>query len=289
MKNDANTEAVPATHDPVKDYYQGWNQPLFDMIPATCKRVLEIGCASGRMGEAVKKRNQGVHYVGIELVEASAKIAEGRLDRVYVADVESFDWSVMAGKTFDCIVLGDVLEHLLEPGRIISEAARYLSPSGCVICCLPNVCHWSIISGLMKGRWDYADCGLLDRTHLRFFTPDTFKELLKTCGLAVSHEERLHTREKVPQEVFPLAEKMEMEVPAFVDRITTYQFLYRAEKAPVSGSVPVAVIIPVFNKVELTRACLESIAKHYPEGAAPEVLVFDNEIGRASCRERVEG
>jgi len=290
MMPDSETSSSKSPFQSAPDYYQVWNQALFDLIPAHCKSVLEIGCASGRLGEAVKQRNGGVFYVGVEVVEAAAEIAKNRLDEVHVANVESFDWSRLDGRRFDCIVFGDVLEHLIDPKKTLQAAARFLGQKGSVVCCLPNVGHWSIITGLIEGRWDYADSGLLDRTHLRFFTLSTFRELLESSGFAVVQEERLRAGAQVPEEIVPFLRKMNVDVPGFVDRVTTFQFLFRAESAPAdlpaypsswnpggrTASQSVAVIIPVFNKMELTRDCLASIAKYYPEAVAPEVIVFDN-------------
>lgn len=291
-----NSEAKPSGDAKSPDYYQVWNQALFDLVPADRKRILEVGCASGRLGEAIKKRNGTVHYVGIELIPQAAAIAKERLDEVHVENVERFDWSRLAGKEFDCIIFGDVLEHLLDPKKVLSESARLLGRDGCIVCCLPNVSHWSIISGLIEGKWEYSDSGLLDRTHLRFFTIQSFRELLAECGFKVTQEERLRTGAPLTQEIVPFLRKLNVDVDAFVDRVTTFQFLFRAEPAarpipaPLSDAAQpaswkpaaaharesVAIIIPVFNKVELTRNCLASIQKHYSQDISPEVIVFDN-------------
>ncbi|MEO7426184.1 MAG: glycosyltransferase [Fibrobacteria bacterium] len=309
MMKDTRTEASAAGEKKSADYYQVWNQVLFDLIPTDCKRVLEVGCASGRLGEAVKQRNGGAYYVGIEVIAPAGEIAKSRLDEVHIANVEAFDWSRLGSQSFDCIVFGDVLEHLLDPKQTILSAARLLSPGGCVVCCLPNVGHWSIISGLIEGKWDYADSGLLDRTHLRFFTISTFRALLEECGFAVEKEERLRNSAQLSDDIVPFLQKMGVDMKDFIDRVTTFQFLFRSRLAKTAAARPrddswsralqpvppmpfplggdggrtaplpshsVAIIIPVFNKMELTRDCLASIARHYPQDVSPEVIVFDN-------------
>lgn len=269
------------------DYYQVWNQALFDLVPSDCRRVLEVGCASGRLGEAVKKRNGNVFYVGIEVIAPAAEIAKGKLDEVHVANVETFDWALLAGRTFDCIIFGDVLEHLLDPKQTVRSAKGLLAEGGSIVTCLPNVGHWSIISGLIEGKWEYTDSGLLDRTHLRFFTISGFRDLLQECGLQVEREERLRNSAQLSDDIVPFLRKMNVDVQDFVDRVTTFQFLFRshaAVRAPEDSWKPatapsaqtVAIIIPVFNKVELTRDCLASIAKTYSDRISPEVIVFDN-------------
>ena len=285
-----NTGARLPESESAPDYYQVWNQKLFDLVPTDCKRVLEVGCASGRLGEAVKKRNGGIHYVGIEVVEAAAKIARERLDEVYLENAEGFDWSRFDGQAFDCIIFGDVLEHLVDPKATFQNAARYLAREGSIVCCIPHVGHWSIISGLLEGKWEYSDSGLLDRTHLRFFTIASFREMLATCGFRSVQEDRYRTGVQLHPDIIPFLQRLNVEVQDFLDRVSTFQLLVRAQRTPISPSAQpvswkpagqtrkhkVAIIIPVYNKVDLTRDCLASIAKQYPSDFEPDVIVIDN-------------
>jgi 2-polyprenyl-3-methyl-5-hydroxy-6-metoxy-1,4-benzoquinol methylase len=212
------------------DYYAGVNPLLLQMIPTDCRRILEVGCAMGMLGAAIKLRNYGSYYVGIELFDDVAKHAEKVLDRVYVADVEKFDWSLLAYERFDCIIFADVLEHLLKPEVVIRAAMNLLSPNGTIVCCIPNVCHWSIISGLLKGEWEYADNGLLDRTHLRFYTQKTFEKLLEECGLVVLAEGRFVNEVDIGLAILPVLKALNMDHQTFINNATTYQFALRARK-----------------------------------------------------------
>lgn len=212
------------------DYYSGVNPLLLQMIPTDCRKILEVGCAMGMLGAAIKARNCGAYYVGIELFDDVAKHAEKLLDKVYVADVEKFDWSLLAYERFDCIVFADVLEHLLEPELILREAMNFLAPNGTIVCCLPNVCHWSIISGLLKGEWEYADNGLLDRTHLRFYTQKNFEKLLEECGLFVVAEGRFVNEVDIGPAILPVLSALKMDYQTFINNATTYQFALRARK-----------------------------------------------------------
>ena len=141
---------------------------MLALVPTTARRVLDIGCGAGRLGEALKGRQQA-EVVGVELNEAAAAQARERLDRVLVGDVEGMSLDFAPG-TFDAIVCGDILEHLREPERLLRRANELLAPEGRLVASIPNVRHHSVVCSLLQGNWTYESAGLLDRTHLRFFT-----------------------------------------------------------------------------------------------------------------------
>ena len=167
----------------MSNYYRNVNQELFSKIPPGSRRVLEIGCGSGWMGAAFKAENPDCQYFGIEIVETVAKEAEALLDGVICANIElDLTLPLKFAPQFDALVFGDVLEHLQDPWRVLRELRQYIAPGGACVACIPNVGHWSLINGLLAGRWDYADVGLLDRTHIRFFTLATAIEMFKESG-----------------------------------------------------------------------------------------------------------
>lgn len=170
----------------MSDYYRNVNLDLLNKIPTNSNCILEIGCGSGWMGEAFKAKNPSAKYFGIELFETAAEEAATRLDGVICANIE-LDLTLPSklAPLFDVVVFGDVLEHLQDPWRVLSELRKYIQPGGLCVTCIPNVAHWSLISGLLRGKWDYADAGLLDRTHLRFFTLDTAVEMFQKTGWTV--------------------------------------------------------------------------------------------------------
>jgi O-antigen biosynthesis protein len=277
---------VPADRTDPLDYYQGINPKVFQLLPPHCARILEVGCASGVLGKMYKQENPGVFYVGIERFEAAYREAVQCLDAVFLADVEIFDWSRIPGDKFDCIVFADVLEHLVDPGKVLQVATRLLAPGGCVVCCVPNVGHWSIISGLMQGKWDYADSGVLDKTHLRFFTIRTFQALLEKCGLRPVSEDRWCTPPILNDFILPLLKAMGIDANAFEDRTSTLQWVVKAQRVedtrpivkPVSRK-SVTLVVSAGGGLARTRACLASIAETYPERAAPRVMVVDDASG----------
>lgn len=273
------------------DYYEGLNTKVLDLVPLGCRRILEVGCAKGRLGAAIRSRNRCTRYVGIELFADAGREAEKRLDEVFVADVERFDWSLLAGETFDCVIFADVLEHLADPAAVLRQVVKLLAPGGSVVCCIPNVAHWSVLTGLIRGEWTYTETGVMDRTHLRFFTYSSFKALLKECGLESTVEDRWFTEIEPPESLFPFLMALKVDPRAFANRATTIQFIIRAQPIGAKLAAPpadwnaagtpvpedqdsVAVVIAAGNRTRLTRACLDSIAASGASGL--QVIVVDD-------------
>lgn len=168
-------------------YYDNVNPELLNMIPLNIGTVLEVGCGAGALGRDYKLRNQLCRYIGVELFVDAANIAKQHLDMVICDDVEKIDLHTelsSVGK-IDCLVYGDVLEHLRDPWRVLREHVVLLRDAAQVVACIPNVQHWSIMAGLLTGQWQYIDSGILDRTHLRFFTLDGIIELFAQAGLTM--------------------------------------------------------------------------------------------------------
>lgn len=150
-------------------------------IPSTVRRLLDVGCSSGAFAEQMTLR--GVEVWGIEPDPEAAGIAQGRMARVIVGQYPD---ALPSGELFDCISFNDVLEHMVEPKEALLVAKGQLSPGGMVVASIPNVRNIRVLLPLVvHGRWDYADTGLLDRSHLRFFTKATMQELFRDAGYRV--------------------------------------------------------------------------------------------------------
>ena len=144
---------------------------LRGQLSAACPpNVLEVGCGAGALGAFFKKQNESIRWDGIEFFPSAAQQAEAVLDNVTEGAVEDVDLDALAA-TYDTIVMGDVLEHLVNPWKVLKDLARILKRRGKLCVSVPNVNHWTIFATLGQGRFTYADSGLLDRTHLRFFLP----------------------------------------------------------------------------------------------------------------------
>ncbi|HET7875573.1 MAG TPA: class I SAM-dependent methyltransferase [Methylomirabilota bacterium] len=145
------------------------------------RRLLDVGAADGFLAELLTAR--GWTVTALERDPEQAARARGRCKEVVVADLEEAA-PKLAG-SFEAIVYGDILEHLSDPLRVLVAINRTLARGGVVIVSVPNVAHLWMRFNLFLGRFEYADRGILDRTHLRFFTRRSFRRLLGQAGLEV--------------------------------------------------------------------------------------------------------
>jgi methionine biosynthesis protein MetW len=166
--------------------YESERDEIVALVPARARRVLDLGCSTGWLAAALKRRGP-VEVVGIEREPAYAEEARSRCDRVIVGDVE--DVPTDLGR-FDCLVAADVLEHLVDPWSALDAYVRLLEPGCRAIVSLPNVAHWTTYAQLARGRWPRLPEGIHDATHLRWFTLRDAIELCEHAGLVVEHVER---------------------------------------------------------------------------------------------------
>lgn len=150
--------------------------------PAAC--IIEIGCGSGETGALALAQGRAGRYVGVELFEAAAARARGRLSEVIVGDAERVALP-FAPATFDALILSEVLEHLVEPGVLLARIAPLMKPGAIVFASSPNVSHWRVVRELLAGRFDLTDQGVFDRTHMRWFTPRTYAAMFEAAGFTV--------------------------------------------------------------------------------------------------------
>ena len=153
-------------------------------------RVLDVGCASGYIAARLTAR--GCRVVGFESDPESAALAERHCEQVIVGDFESPADRARVPRGNGFVLLGDVLEHLVDPWSALSFTRELLAPDGVVIVSLPNVAAWPVRFGLLAGRFEYADYGILDRTHLRFFTRASAHRLADSAGFRIEHERFVH-------------------------------------------------------------------------------------------------
>ncbi len=165
--------------DKSDEYFAHARKEILPMLPPNAGRVLELGCGSGATLGWLREIHKASYTVGIEISEAAAHAAKGRVDEIHWADFERDDIAVQ-GQKFNVILCLDVLEHMVDPWKVVDRlVTKYLEVGGVLVVSLPNVRHYSVVLPLLfGGRWDYADAGLLDRTHLRFFTRATAQKLL---------------------------------------------------------------------------------------------------------------
>ncbi len=162
------------------------NADLLEFVPEGAVRVVEAGCADGAFGRAWLDRHPRGDCVGIEVDAALAALARTRLPRVLAADVERLDDAMLAALApVEAWVFGDVLEHLVDPWALLARIRATLAPSGAVAACIPNMQHWIVTVRLVTGELHYEAAGLLDRTHLRWFTRATIDAMFRGAGYDV--------------------------------------------------------------------------------------------------------
>ena len=200
-------------------------------------RVLEAGCASGYFGRAV--RDFGHEVWGVETDAEAAGLAATALDNVFVGTIEAFLDAEERPPAFDFVTFGDVLEHLADPVTILRQTHSLLGPDGCVIASIPNVAHLAVRSMLLEGRFEYSKLGIMDDTHLRFFTRDSILELFAKAGFAV---------ERIATTVLPVsatgiptstATTAAAAAACVDDETEVFQFVVRAR--PVKTDTPTAL------------------------------------------------
>lgn len=168
-------------------YYRLVNPLLLELVPATARRILDVGCGAGSLGRAIKDQAPGVEVWGIEREASVLHEARQVLDRVIAIDLnrDELRWDEDA-HPFDCIICGDVLEHLVDPWGVLNHLVGRLVGGGVVVASLPNVRYHKVVKGLvLRGRFAYRMDGVLDATHLRFFTRREMEKLFTRVGLVV--------------------------------------------------------------------------------------------------------
>jgi SAM-dependent methyltransferase len=184
-------------------YFDRVRAEILPLLPSGCvDRVLEVGCGSGDTLAYLRDGDRCRWTCGVELFPDAAEIARGRLDEVYEGNIEQLELPIAPG-SIDVVLCLDVLEHLVDPWTTAARLAKLLKPRGVLIASIPNVRHFRVVLPLLfRGRWEYGEFGLMDRTHLRFFTEQSARQLLRQAGLRVddvrkSGLESLHKRAAV--------------------------------------------------------------------------------------------
>ena len=165
----------------VDSYYRNARPEIAQFVPYGVERVLDIGCGGGEFGRLLKEH--GVREVhGVEIVPQARDLAAQHLDSATLGNIEEMNLPFDDGY-FDCVTFADVLEHLHDPVMALRKTSRVLARDGVIVMSIPNVRFYEVIAMLAGGRWTYADAGILDRTHLRFFTAAEMQNLVEAAGL----------------------------------------------------------------------------------------------------------
>jgi 2-polyprenyl-3-methyl-5-hydroxy-6-metoxy-1,4-benzoquinol methylase len=164
-------------------YYGNYRQDILPLVPKHVGKVLEIGCGTGNTLAYLKANGYCDWVCGVELFPNAAREAAPKLDKLYEDNVEEMRLQIEPA-SIDMILCLDVLEHLVNPQKVVAYLHTLLAPGGVMIASIPNVRHHSVVVPLvLQNSWDYRDSGVLDNTHLRFFVRRSAVELMKSSGL----------------------------------------------------------------------------------------------------------
>jgi 2-polyprenyl-3-methyl-5-hydroxy-6-metoxy-1,4-benzoquinol methylase len=155
-------------------------------------QVLDAGCAVGYIGEFLRQLLPGRWLAGMELDPGAAEEARPHYDQLLVGSIEDRKVWDRLERNVEAIIFGDVLEHTADPLRVLRMAQPHLTEDGIVIISMPNIAHFRIRIRLLLGRFEYEEWGIMDRTHLRFFTFASAQKMLRDAGFEVIHTEAIH-------------------------------------------------------------------------------------------------
>jgi len=166
-------------------YYKQVRKEIIPLLPERIERVLEVGCGEGNTLEFLKKTKNCKWTAGIELSSPAAEVARGKVDLVIDGNFETLELP-FEPETLDLILCLDVLEHFVDPWTALRRMHHFIKPGGAIISSIPNVRNFRVLLPLLfRGEWTYTDHGILDKTHMRFFTKKSVIELMEGVDLKV--------------------------------------------------------------------------------------------------------
>ncbi len=202
------------------------------------KKVVDFGCATGYLASLLKQN--GCIITGVEINPEAARVAEKHCRKVVVADLDFASvLDILHGESFDVAVFGDVLEHLRNPWKVLQEVKNLINPDGYIVVSIPNVAHGAVRLSLLKGEFNYEEFGVLDETHLRFFTRESIQKMLISTGYLID-EWRTTKSDVFLGQWIPKVNEAEFD-PALVNQILAeensdvLQFIVKAMPEPLEN------------------------------------------------------
>jgi len=242
-------------------------------------KILEFGPAHGRMTKYLKEVLNCEVYV-VEKDEESGKMADQYAVHSWIGkefgEIEGYGYWFLDSKRdelkFDYIIFADVLEHLVQPDEILKLSLQLLTDEGSILISIPNIGHNALLIDLLQNKFDYRETGILDKTHLRFFTHDSLKKMISSVGLTISKE--INAINAVENTEFKNAyQQLPSEVSAFLKEREygeVYQFIWKLVKT----EFKLSIVIPVFNQWNFTKSCLTDLLKLDPSQV--EIIIVNN-------------
>ncbi|MDP4195514.1 MAG: glycosyltransferase [Bacteroidota bacterium] len=235
-QNDAKlfVETAKDNSDPIEsekfgEYYENPRPEIQQLINKSSKTILDVGCGRGKMASEIKT-SLGSEVWGIELVKSAAVVAKDRLDHVLIGKVED-NIRQLPDAYFDSIIFADVLEHLIDPLIVLSSIKTKLTNDGEIIASIPNVRFWNVVKNLLSGFWEYEEAGIMDNSHLRFFTRNSIYNLFDKAGLKIKDLYSLRVQSPdLPKELLDALSKEGVNTETLNAESKDFQYLVRAIK-----------------------------------------------------------
>lgn len=273
MKNQlSSTNAVQNAEN--NNYYGHTRPEVQALVNQKASRILDVGCGKGEMAFQLKMKLNAEVW-GIEYVQSAAEKASEKLDNVIAGKIEDA-LQKLPNNYFDTIIFADVLEHLTNPEFILIEIKKKLKPTGEIVASIPNVRHWSVLLDLVQGNWNYADAGLLDRTHFKFFTKNSIVKMFNTIGIndiklsAVNYPPTDPNHKKVWENFNKSVNGIGLDTSTLSEEGIHYQYLVKAQMK----SELVSIVVPNFNQLKYTKQFVDSVFENTSNEF--ELIIVDN-------------
>lgn len=253
-------------------YYQRSRQEIQDLISPTAKIILDVGCGEGVMASELKQKLNAEVW-GVEFVDTVSQKARNKIDKVLTGTIEE-NLKNLPDKYFDTIIFADVLEHLTDPEKILTEIKTKLKPGGEIVTSIPNVRHWSVVLDLLQGNWEYQDEGLLDRTHLRFFTKKSIVKMVERLGGNIADFKATNVLptegliNEIWEKITTLLSDCGLNTSTLYEEGINYQYLLKINFKSIS------TIVPLYNNWEYTEQFIFSLENS--KACKDKLILVDN-------------
>jgi glycosyltransferase involved in cell wall biosynthesis/2-polyprenyl-3-methyl-5-hydroxy-6-metoxy-1,4-benzoquinol methylase len=209
-------------------YYSYTRPEVQKLVNINSRVILDVGCANGSMGMELKSKLDAEVW-GVEYDKDAANVARSKLNRVLEGDINSILGN-LPENYFDTIIFADILEHTPRPDIILSKIRNNIKRSGELVISLPNVRHWTVIKNLLEGDWKYEEAGLLDKTHLQFFTKKSIIRMMSNLNFVIL--EMFATRfdfEKIPKDIVSDLSRYGIDTSTLIEESQDYQYIFKCK------------------------------------------------------------
>lgn len=211
------------------EYYDSERSELLELVPLNAINILDIGCGNGKFGRLIKKRQECQVY-GIELNKEAAEEALKNIDFIYQGSVND-SLKNLKENFFDCIIMADVLEHLLNPFDLLIELKKYLNESGLFLISIPNFCHYMVFEKIIFNEFKYYKSGILDNTHINFFSKEKLINFLIKQGFFIDSFSSAKSNDQINGEIINIFKQYDIPTDSFISQANDLQYFFNAVKS----------------------------------------------------------